>query len=146
MTKEQRETIENQIESHRSIIEDLLTEICYHENEIKNLETLLNDDSKIDDADIITNSSSEVFIARNLKSKNQEIIELIQNVAKAANLDLDEILEFEIASEDERIDSRIKCRKGDLLIWSADDNSIPYWLMEFISSLDYDNISRYHLG
>ncbi len=50
MTKEQRETIENQIESHRSIIEDLLTEICYHENEIKNLETLLNDDSKIDDA------------------------------------------------------------------------------------------------
>lgn len=109
MTKEQRETIENQIESHRSIIEDLLTEICYHENEIKNLETLLNDD-------------------------------------RAANLDLDEILEFEIASEDERIDSRIKCRKGDLLIWSADDNSIPYWLMEFISSLDYDNISRYHLG
>lgn len=50
MTKEQRETIENQIESRRSIIEDLLTEICYHENEIKNLETLLNDDSKIDDA------------------------------------------------------------------------------------------------
>lgn len=50
MTKEQRETIENQIESHRSIIEDLLTEIRYHENEIKNLETLLNDDSKIDDA------------------------------------------------------------------------------------------------
>ena len=97
-------------------------------------------------SDIITNSSSEVFIARNLKSKNQEIIELIQNVAKAANLDLDEILEFEIASEDERIDSRIKCRKGDLLIWSADDNSILYWLMEFISSLDYDNISRYHLG
>lgn len=97
-------------------------------------------------SDIITNSSSEVFIARNLKSKNQEIIELIQNVAKAANLDLDEILEFEIASEDERIDSRIKCRKGDLLIWSVDDNSIPYWLMEFISSLDYDNISRYHLG
>ena len=43
--------------------------------------------------DIITNSSSEVFIARNLKSKNHEIIELIQNVAKAANLDLDEILE-----------------------------------------------------
>lgn len=50
MTKEQRETIENQIESHRSIIEDLLTEIYYHENEIKNLETLLNDDSKVDDA------------------------------------------------------------------------------------------------
>ena len=45
---------------------------------------------------IITNSSYEVFIDRNLKSKNQEIIELIQNVAKAANLDLDEILEFEI--------------------------------------------------
>lgn len=33
-----------------------------------------------------------------------------------------------------------------MLIWSADENSIPYWLMEFIEQLNYNHISRYHLG
>ncbi len=50
MTNEQQEAITNQIESRRDIIEDLLNEICYYENEIKNLETLLENDSKVDDA------------------------------------------------------------------------------------------------
>lgn len=50
MTNEQREAITNQIELRRDIIEDLLDEICYYENEIKNLETLLENDSKVDDA------------------------------------------------------------------------------------------------
>ena len=50
MTNEQREAIINQIELRRDIIEDLLDEICYYETEIKNLETLLENDSKVDDA------------------------------------------------------------------------------------------------
>jgi hypothetical protein len=50
MTNEQREAITNQIELRRDIIEDLLDEICYYETEIKNLETLLENDSKVDDA------------------------------------------------------------------------------------------------
>lgn len=50
MTNEQREAITNQIELRRDIIEDLLDEICYYEIEIKNLETLLENDSKVDDA------------------------------------------------------------------------------------------------
>lgn len=50
MTNEQQEAITNQIESRRDIIEDLLNEICYYEIEIKNLETLLENDSKVDDA------------------------------------------------------------------------------------------------
>lgn len=50
MTNEQQEAITNQIESRRDIIEDLLNEICYYENEIKNLETLLENNSKVDDA------------------------------------------------------------------------------------------------
>lgn len=50
MTNEQREAITNQIELRRDIIEDLLDEICYYETEIKNLETLLENDSKVDNA------------------------------------------------------------------------------------------------
>lgn len=50
MTNEQREAITNQIELRRDIIEDLLDEICYYETEIKNLETLLENDNKVDDA------------------------------------------------------------------------------------------------
>jgi hypothetical protein len=50
MTNEQREAITNQIELRRDIIEDLLDEICYYETEIKNLEILLENDSKVDDA------------------------------------------------------------------------------------------------
>lgn len=50
MTNEQREAITNQIELRRDIIEDLLDEICYYETEIKNLETLLENDSKVNDA------------------------------------------------------------------------------------------------
>lgn len=50
MTNEQREAITNQIELRRDIIEDLLDKICYYETEIKNLETLLENDSKVDDA------------------------------------------------------------------------------------------------
>lgn len=50
MTNEQREAITNQIKLRRDIIEDLLDEICYYETEIKNLETLLENDSKVDNA------------------------------------------------------------------------------------------------
>lgn len=98
-------------------------------------------------SDIITNSSSEVFVVRNLKSKNQELQELITSVMTAAGLEIDDILSFEVASTDGKIDGwNIKYKKGDMLIWSADENSIPYWLMEFIERLNYNHISRYHLG
>ena len=50
MTNEQREALENQIEQHNHIIMDLYDEIDYYEREIKNLQTLLNDDSNLEDA------------------------------------------------------------------------------------------------
>ena len=50
MTNEQREALENQIEQHDNIIMDLYDEIDYHEREVKNLQTLLNDDSNLEDA------------------------------------------------------------------------------------------------
>lgn len=39
-------------------------------------------------SDIITNSSSEVFVVRNLKSRNQELQELITSVMTAAGLEI----------------------------------------------------------
>lgn len=50
MTNEQREALENQIEQHNHIIMDLYDEIDCHEREVKNLQTLLNDDSNLEDA------------------------------------------------------------------------------------------------
>jgi hypothetical protein len=50
MTNEQREALENQIEQYNHIIMDLYDEIDYHEREVKNLQTLLNDDSNLEDA------------------------------------------------------------------------------------------------
>ena len=50
MTNEQREALENQIEQQNHIIMDLYDEIDYHEREVKNLQTLLNDDSNLEDA------------------------------------------------------------------------------------------------
>lgn len=50
MTNEQREALENQIEQHNYMIMDLYDEIDYHEREVKNLQTLLNDDSNLEDA------------------------------------------------------------------------------------------------
>lgn len=47
MTEEQKESILNQIEEHRYIIDDLLEEIGYHEREILNLQTLIDDDSSV---------------------------------------------------------------------------------------------------
>lgn len=50
-------------------------------------------------SDIITNSSSEVFVVRNLKSRNQELQELITSVMTAAGLEIDDILSFEVGWE-----------------------------------------------
>lgn len=50
MTNEQREVIESQILEHNLIVMDLEDEIDYHQREINNLQTLLDDDSNLEDA------------------------------------------------------------------------------------------------
>ena len=50
MTNEQREVIESQILEHNLIIMDLEDEIDYYQREINNLQTLLDDDSNLEDA------------------------------------------------------------------------------------------------
>lgn len=50
MTDEQRESLLDQISQHQHIIADLYDEIDYHEREIENLQTLIQDDSNVEDA------------------------------------------------------------------------------------------------
>ena len=99
-------------------------------------------------SDVITNSSRDLFVVHNHKSKNQEIEELIDKVVTAAGLFPSELYKTWVASNDMTYDfyRHIKIKRGDLVIESVTDNSIPGWVMEFIESLDYSNINRYHLG
>ena len=48
MTNEEREAIKEQIAKHEDIIFDLHDEIEYHEREIINLKSILEDDSQVE--------------------------------------------------------------------------------------------------
>lgn len=91
-------------------------------------------------SDVITNSSSEVFIVHAKPEYqdeiNSEIPELIENLCNALELNMNNMLEFDI-SNDSYIneDWHYHVAKNDLLIYSAYENSMPYWLMDFIEDL-----------
>lgn len=108
-------------------------------------------------SDIITNSSSEVFVIST--DKHAEVAEFIKNVCNIFGVDMDEIMTFESATENGCIRGwDIKYKKGDLIIESTDDNSIPGTIMEIINNLYWDNylpnieplniknVTREHLG
>ena len=105
-------------------------------------------------SDIITNSSSEVFVIKGQKERNQEIMELIIGFYKLIGRNIDQDLEMFVASEKFRDkDWGYKYKKGDIVIYSNDDNSIPYVVMVFIEELPsvldylrYGDIERCHLG
>jgi len=93
-------------------------------------------------SDVITNSSSEVFVIHSKPEYqsiiNKEVPEVINTLCKSINLDIDNILYYDIADSsytDE--DWLYNVHKNDLLIKSTDENTIPLWLMEFIESLYY---------
>lgn len=116
-------------------------------------------------SDIITNSSSEIFIC---KSDNAEqTVELLkevltnvyENYKKARDHagsntysyygeSLSDILTISIANRDEHDDYfNYQIKKGDVIIESTDDNSIPVIIMDFISEFfSWNNINRVHLG
>lgn len=108
--------------------------------------------------DLITNSSSEVFIIHASEPSLKEIEETIRKVFEICGEDIDECLTFEYADEDGSDNGwDYDWKKGDLIIHSTGDNSIPYYLMEFIESYPrstnkYDNeigywdVQRHHLG
>ena len=112
-------------------------------------------------SDIITNSSSEVFICTTNGNQDElatEVQEFIDTLMKVLGYENDEFYTgatVEVAKEDGKVeDFGYKYNKGDLLIWSKDENSIPWNIVGILEDLDIlpkfeDNISdvtRHHLG
>ena len=108
-------------------------------------------------SDIITNSSSEVFIVST--DNHEKVINFINDVCEVCGWSTDDLMHFESADSDGSVCdwSDTDYKKGDLLIYSAGDNAIPYWIMEMIESLPYldapalngadvINVKRQHLG
>ena len=94
-------------------------------------------------SDVITNSSSEVFVIHSKPEFqdeiNREIPELLTSICELVGLDIDEVMEFDVSDKSEiNADWSYHVAKNDLVIYSCGDNSIPYWLMEFIESLYYE--------
>ena len=93
-------------------------------------------------SDVITNSSSEVFIIHGKPECQDELIEeipeLLDKLCEAVGLDINEIMDFEISdSTYDNEDWNYHVENNDLIIQSQSDNSIPSWLMDFIESLYY---------
>lgn len=108
-------------------------------------------------SDIITNSSSEVFVIST--DKHAEVAEFIRSICDIFGVDMDEIMTFDSATENGRIRGwDIKYKKGDLIIESTGDNSIPGIIMTIIEELNWNyylpnieplnikNVTRKHLG
>lgn len=116
-------------------------------------------------SDIITNSSSEVFVCKATCEDSLEIItdllreafDLYKRALEHAHPDepiycagesLEDIMEIDVADSDYQDSScGYSYQKGDILIWSTSDNSIPYPIMQFIEDLfPYNLVKRCHLG
>lgn len=107
-------------------------------------------------SDIITNSSSEVFIIDS--DQNDKIITFIKDVCDICGWNANGIMTFETADCDGSIPYwDVSYKKGNLIIRSCSDNSIPYIIMELISDLRWMNpptldgveikqVNRQHLG
>ncbi len=93
-------------------------------------------------SDVITNSSSEVFIVHSKPefqdSINEEVPELLKKICEAVEEDIDEMLCCSVSPTtgiDEDWDYYYS--EKDLIIESINDNSIPGWLMDFIQEIPY---------
>lgn len=93
--------------------------------------------------DVITNSSSEVFVIRYRKSgERKDIIQILTDLFNSLGLDINEYLDWKTESKEKGEDPigyGIKTRKGDLII--VNDEYDHKWLLppiqEFISTFDY---------
>lgn len=113
-------------------------------------------------SDLITNSSSEVFICQvdtndteALKSEIESLINTLMETLGYVNDNYYTGAVVEIADEDGVIEGwNYKYKKGDILIWSREENSIPWNIMEILGDLEYlpkfedkvTNVKRHHLG
>ena len=106
-------------------------------------------------SDIITNSSSEVFVIES--SDHEKIKTFLADVCEVFGWDVNDLMTFESVEEDGEVegwDSTYKA--GNLLIWSNGDNSIPSVIMDVIGEMRWgipalkdvtiSDITREHLG
>jgi hypothetical protein len=99
--------------------------------------------------DIITNSSSEIIIMQGSDEEKQRVMEIFADLWKAARIPNDSYWGYRsyIADRDfHDEDWGYSVKKGDLVIESETDNSIPYWLLEFLEWGTPLKADRYHLG
>lgn len=85
-------------------------------------------------SDIITNSSSEVFIIDT--NKHAEVSKFIEDICNIFGVNVNDIIEFESATKDGGIYGwDAKYKKGNLLVWSKGENSIPFPILDLITNL-----------
>lgn len=106
--------------------------------------------------DVITNSSTELFVLDTKKSL--EVIKGILNEAiELHNRSNDTNYKFEDVFEEPYIGSSREALDGwesyynsnlkeGVILRGAGDNSIPYWMVEFIDEVFGWNTERFHLG
>ena len=105
-------------------------------------------------SDIITNSSSEVFIIDT--KQHDKIAEFLKDLCDVCGLDFYDTMEFISATKDGDFYG-VKYKKGNLIITTTSENSIPSAIMDFIENLrrsyipaledvEIKNINRQHLG
>lgn len=116
-------------------------------------------------SDVITNSSSELFVIKGTDEGKNSVVKLIEALRDVLDDDLG--LSFEYAANDMRCDHTetygktvyhlnsdgwdYEYDKGDLIIESHDDNTIPFPIMELLEYSDtlieeVSSSKRYHLG
>jgi len=108
--------------------------------------------------DIITNSSTELFVLDTDKSV-EFVKEILQEAINLHNKADNTNLKFKDIFEEPYIGSgkgelyghgysdcySSKINEG-IIITGAEDNSIPYWMFEFIESIFGYSTERFHLG
>ena len=108
-------------------------------------------------SDIITNSSSEVFIIDS--DNNEKIMSFLQDICEHFGYNISEIMSMYIADEDGSVvwfDEVYRYKKGDLVIDTTYDNSIPYIIYHLLDNLSWNkppvigdiniDVTRIHLG
>ena len=103
--------------------------------------------------DLITNSSSELFVCNSDKTLEAfrefltKLVEMHQELSGESTAFEDMFQEPWIADKNDYRDYEgygVMINKGDILLRSADDNSIPWAIVGLIES--YIPCQRYHLG
>ena len=106
--------------------------------------------------DLITNSSTELFVLDTDKSLEvvKEILQdaiNLHNKANDSDISFDDIFdEPEFGSGKDALDGWSSYYKSNIengiIIKGSSDNSIPYWMFDFIESAFGFSTERFHLG